>query len=213
MHKMNLKNEFGDHKWDNFGGISPLIAVFKSFHTLSPEIEQIINEQTFPVAFAKGKHLASPLKRNRYIFLIIKGAVHGYIKAGNQKITTWIAAEAELAGSIRNLWKEVDSDEYIESIEPVLAIAVPHSMSRYLYDHFSIANYVGRKMTEIYYQGASERAFIARLPIAAKRYQRFLVSYHHLLERVPLKYIASFLAMRLETLSRIRSAAREDTKK
>lgn len=203
---MNLKNEFGENKWENFGGISPLIAVFTSFHELTPEIEEIINRETFPVIFAKGKHLASPLKRNRYIFLIIKGAVHGYIKSGGHRITTWIAVENELAGSIRNLWTEEASEEYIESIDPVLAIAIPHEMSRYLYDHFPIANYVGRKMTEIYYQGASERAFICRLPTAKKRYERFLVAYPQLIHRIPLKYIASFLGMRLETLSRIRTS-------
>ncbi|MCX2476954.1 Crp/Fnr family transcriptional regulator [Pedobacter sp. MC2016-05] len=203
---MNLQNEYGEAKWNDFGGRSPLIAVFQSYHELNPEIEQIINKETFPVSFPKGKHIASPLKRNRYIFPIIRGAVHGYIKAGNHKITTWIAADFELAGSIRNLWQEVDSEEYIESIKPVLAIAVPHSMSRYLYNHFPIANYVGRKMTEIYFRGASERAYIAKLPTAAKRYDRFRHIYPHLLNRVPLKYIASFLGMRLETLSRIRTA-------
>jgi hypothetical protein len=78
-------------------------------------------------------------------------------------------------------------------------------MSRLLYERFETANYVGRKMTEIYYQGASERAFICRIPTTKKRYERFLNTYAHLLERVPLKYIASFLGMRLETLSRIRS--------
>ncbi len=209
--KMILKNELGDKKWDNLGGISPLISVFKLFHPLNSEIERIINEQTFPVTFAKGKHMASPHNRNRYIFLILKGSVHGYIKAGNKKITTWIVIENELAGSIRNLWIEEASEEYIESIDPVLAVAIPHEMSRYLYENFNIANYVGRKMTEIYYKGASERAFISRLPTAKKRYERFLITYNYLLDRVPLKYIASFLSMRLETLSRIRTAEAKNT--
>jgi len=80
-------------------------------------------------------------------------------------------------------------------------------MSKLLYDKFPIANYVGRKMTEIYFLGATERAYISRLPTALKRYQRFLVSYPHLINRVPLKYIASFIGMRLETLSRIRKKA------
>ncbi|MGM9478289.1 Crp/Fnr family transcriptional regulator [Pedobacter sp. GSP4] len=202
---MNLKNELGDRKWDNFGGASPLIQVFKAFHPLNDAIEKIINEHTFPVSFAKNKHIASPLKKNRYIYLILQGSVHGYIKLGGQKITTWIAIENELAGTIRNLWTEEGSDEYIESIDPVVAIAIPHSMSRFLYDNFAIANYVGRKMTEIYYRSASERAFISRLPTAKKRYERFLKTYGYLADRVPLKYIASFLGMRLETMSRIRS--------
>jgi len=202
---MNIENIYGDKKWTDFGGESPLIAVFKSFHDLSPEIKDVINEQTFPVNFAKNKHVASPLKRNKYIYLILKGAVHGYIKVGNNKVTTWIAAENELAGTIRNLWEDVPTDEYVETIENVLAIAVPHSMTNYLYENFLIANYVGRKMTELYIKGASERALLARLPTAQKRYQRLLLIYPHLMNRVPLKYIASFIGMRLETLSRLRS--------
>ncbi|KQM68200.1 hypothetical protein ASE74_24220 [Pedobacter sp. Leaf216] len=204
---MNIENIYGEEKWKAFGGFSPLIAVFKSYHPLNPEIENVINEWTFPIHFAKNKHIASPLKRNRYIYLILEGAVHGYLKMGNKKITTWIAAENELAGTIRNLWESEVSDEYIETIDPVFAIAIPHEMSKLLYENFPIANYVGRKMTEIYFQGATERAYISRLPSALKRYKRFLVSYPYLINRVPLKYIASFIGMRLETLSRIRKLA------
>lgn len=202
---MNIENIYGDQKWTAFGGQSPLIAVFKNFHELNPEIEQIINEYTFPIKFAKNKHIASPLKRNKYIYLILEGAVHGYLKMGNKKITTWIAAEHELAGTIRNLWEDIPTDEYVETIENVFAIAIPHDMSKLLYEKYPIANYVGRKMTEIYLQGASERAFLCRLPTALKRYERLLVSYPNLLNRVPLKYIASFIGMRLETLSRLRA--------
>ncbi|RBQ05484.1 Crp/Fnr family transcriptional regulator [Pedobacter miscanthi] len=210
---MNIENIYGEDKWVAFGGFSPLITVFKSYHPLSPEIENIINTYTFPVRFGKNKHIASPLKQNRYIYLILEGAVHGYLKMGNKKITTWIVAENELAGTIRNLWENETSDEYIETIDPVFAIAIPHEMSKLLYENFPIANYVGRKMTEIYFQGATERAYICRLPTALKRYKRFLVSYPHLINRVPLKYVASFIGMRLETLSRIRKQTLTDVVK
>ncbi len=202
---MNIENKYGEAKWAAFGGFSPLISVFKSYHPLNPEIEKIINQYTFPVEFAKNKHIASPLKQNHYIYLILEGAVHGYLKMANKKVTTWIAVENELAGTIRNLWENETSDEYIETIDKVLAIAIPHEMSKLLYENFPIANYVGRKMTEIYFQSAAERAYLCRLPTAQKRYQRFLLTYPHLVKRVPLKYIASFIGMRLETLSRIRT--------
>jgi hypothetical protein len=43
-----------------------------------------------------------------------------------------------------------------------------------------------------------------RIPSATKKYELFLKNYGHLMGRIPLKYIASFPGMTLETLSRIR---------
>jgi signal-transduction protein with cAMP-binding, CBS, and nucleotidyltransferase domain len=182
-----------------------LISIFKAFHPLNEEIEQIINTDTFPVVFKKNKFISSPVHRNKYIFLLLSGAARGYMKFGNKDITTWIAIENELVGTIMNLWEETESDEYIEAIEPIVAIAIPHEMSKKLYDNFPIANYVGRKMTELHYAQAFERGFLCRLQSAEKRYNRFLKSYPGLINRISLKYIASFLGMRIETLSRIRA--------
>ena len=203
---MNPERKVTKDKWADFNGFSPLITVFRNFHDLTPEIEFIINNQTFPVVYKKNKFISSPLHRNKYIFLLLKGVARGYMKEENKEITTWIASEYELVGNIRNLWEEdVDTEEYVQAIEDVIAIAVPHSMSRQLYLNFDIANYVGRKMTQIHYLTACERAYISRLQSAEKRYLRFTKSYPELVNRVPLKHIASFLCMRLETLSRIRS--------
>lgn len=193
-------------KWASFNGFSPLISVFKNFHELSPEIEYIINAQTFPVTFKKHKFISSPLHHNRYIFLLLKGVARGFMKDEKKEITTWIAAEYELVGNIRDLWNEDGpTDEYMQALEDVVAIAIPHATLRHLYLNFDIANYVGRKMTQMQYLAACERAYISRFQSAEKRYLRFAKIYPHLIDRVPLKHIASFLCMRLETLSRIRS--------
>src|SRR5690242_11835931 len=103
---MNPEKIDTENKWLQFNGFSPLITIFKAFHPLNDEIEEIINKETFPVIFKKNKFISSPLHRNKYIFLIIQGTVRGYMKHGNKEITTWISKENELVGTIRNLWEE-----------------------------------------------------------------------------------------------------------
>ncbi|GAA3950895.1 Crp/Fnr family transcriptional regulator [Pedobacter ginsengiterrae] len=202
---MILVNLSDENRWKDYNNFSPLISIFKQFHPLNREIERLINEQTFPVSFKKNKFLVSPVDRNNYLFLIVKGVVRSYIKDDKTEITTWMAKENEVVGTIRNLWLEGGSEEYLQAIEDVDLIAIPHTLSDYLYDNFPEANIVGRKMMELYYRTAEERAYLCRISSAEKRYKRFLISFPGLVNRVSLKYIASFLAIRLETLSRIRA--------
>lgn len=202
MIAVNLSDE---DRWKKYNNFSPLISIFKKFHPLNAEIERRINQHTFPISYKKNKFLVSPLDKNKYLFLIVKGVVRGFIKDGNTEITTWIAKENEIVGTIRNLWADSDSDEYLQALEDVDLIAIPHVLSEYLYENFAEANIVGRKMMELYYRSAEERAFLCRISSAEKRYKRFLISFPDLINRVSLKHIASFLAIRLETLSRIRA--------
>jgi len=202
---MILVNLSDENRWKDYNNFSPLISIFKQFHPLNREIERLINEQTFPVSFKKNKFLVSPVDRNNYLFLIVKGVVRSYIKDDKTEITTGMAKENEVVGTIRNLWLEGGSEEYLQAIEDVDLIAIPHTLSDYLYDNFPEANIVGRKMMELYYRTAEERAYLCRISSAEKRYKRFLISFPGLINRVSLKYIASFLAIRLETLSRIRA--------
>ncbi|WP_316795727.1 Crp/Fnr family transcriptional regulator [Pedobacter agri] len=202
MIAVNLSEE---DRWKKYNNFSPLISIFKKFHPLNDEIEERINQHTFPISYKKNKYLVSPVDRNKYLFLIVKGVVRGFIKDGTSEITTWISKENEIVGTIRNLWIDGDSEEYLQALEEVDLIAIPHVLSEYLYENFAEANIVGRKMMELYYRSAEERAYLCRISSAEKRYKRFLLSFPDLINRVSLKYIASFLAIRLETLSRIRA--------
>ena len=202
MIAVNLSDE---ERWKIYNNISPLIDIFKKFHPLNDEIERRINQHTFPISYKKNKYLLSPVDRNKFLFLIVKGVVRGFIKDGSTEITTWISKENEVVGTIRNLWGEGDSEEYLQAFEDVDLIAIPHVLSDYLFENFTEANIVGRKMMELYYRSAEERAYLCRISSAEKRYKRFQASFPDLINRVSLKHIASFLAIRLETLSRIRA--------
>lgn len=139
----------------------------------------------------------------------MKGVVRGYIKHNNKEITTWLNAENEIVGSISNFGlPEQAAIEYVQAIEDAVFVEIPYVSVEYAYENFIEINVIGRKLLEENYRGAERRAFICRLPTAEKKYQHFIATKPGLVNRISLKYIASYLGMTIETLSRIRSKMR-----
>src|SRR6185295_14628152 len=107
--------------------------------------------------------------------------------------------------SIRGLSLQEPSLENIQTIEECDLVVADTAALQYLYENFVEMNVVGRKLLEQYYKDAEERAFICRIPNASKRYRHFVETKGDMANRIPLKYIASYLGMTIETMSRIRS--------
>lgn len=139
-----------------------------------------------------------------HIYFIKKGSVRGFIKEGDKDITTWITAENELVTSIYGLSTRRPSVENMQAIEDCEMLTLTFTDVENLYLQYPEFNIVTRKLLERYYQDAEGRAYIARLTNAENKYTHFLARYGHLSNRTPLKYIASFLGMTIETLSRVR---------
>jgi CRP-like cAMP-binding protein len=191
--------------WEKEGGLSPLAAFVNYIHPVSSEVTRYINQHSIPKQVERGEYLLKTGEICRHIYFIRKGAIRGFIKEGAKEVTTWITAENEMVTSIRGLSLQEPSLENIQAIEHCDLVAAPFESLQYLYEHHIEMNIVGRKLLEQYYRDAEERAFISRIPNAGKRYQHFLETKSNLANRIPLKYIASYLGMTIETLSRIRS--------
>jgi hypothetical protein len=73
-----------------------------------------------------------------------------------------------------------------------------------LYKDFDSFNYTARVLTEQYFSQSEQRLYLLRKQKAEDRYRYFIENHPDLLQRVPLQYIATFIGMNLETLSRIR---------
>jgi CRP-like cAMP-binding protein len=184
--------------------ISGVITVLSHFHPISQEIEDYFRQHAYPSSFAKGDLLLKAGAMCEHIHFIRKGAVRGFVKEGDKDITTWITAENEMVSSIYGLYSKQPPIENIQAIEDCETYTMAISDLETLYAQFPEFNVVARKLLERYYVDAEERAFIARLTNAEIKYSLFLKRYEHLSNRIPLKYIASFLGMTLETLSRVR---------
>ena len=184
---------------------SPFTLFVKNIYPVSTEAQAFINQKSYPGQLNKGELLVSAGSMCSHIYLIRKGILRSFVKEGSKEITTWISSEQELATCITSFGLQQPARENIQALEDCELSALSLEDLQYLYDHFPEANIIGRKILEKYYRDAEERAFIARLMEATSKYKHFIVTKSDLLNRVPLKFIASYLGMTLETLSRIRS--------
>ena len=184
--------------------LSSVIATLDYFHPLSEGIKDYFKKYSYSCSFRKGKLLLKAGQVCDHIYFIKTGAIRGFFKEGKKDITTWISAENEVVSSISALDIREPALENIQAIENCELLALTWVDYQNLYVEFPEFNIVARKILQKYYQDAEGRAFIARLTNAENKYRFFITRYGHLTNRIPLKYIASFLGITLETLSRVR---------
>lgn len=183
----------------------PIIAFVSQFYPLTDEMIRFILGRTTSRKVQKGKFLLKPGEYCNEYYFIHKGILRSFIKYGRKEITIWINPEGEITTAIRSMSGPKISGEYIQVIEDAELVVIPYESMAELYERFPEMNQVGRMLLEQYYSASEERVFIARIPNAAARYQHFLQSRPELLNRVPLTYVASYLGITLETLSRLRA--------
>ena len=184
--------------------VSSVITILNYFHPVSEGIVKFLKEHAYSVFFNKGELLLEEGQVCEHIYFIRKGVVRGFIKEGKKDITTWITAEGEMVSSILSFEEKGSAIENMQAIEDCEMLALTLVDLEKLYEQFPEFNIVSRKLLQQYYSDAEGRAFIARLTNAETKYKQFLTRYSHFANRIPLTYIASFLGMTLETLSRVR---------
>ena len=184
--------------------ITPLLAIIRQLHPLSPEAETFLKEHVTAAMVRKRKMLLKEGTVCEHVYFVVKGAVRGFVREGHRDITTWITIEDQFVSSIFGLHQRSPAIENIQALENCELLAMTLDNLEILYQQFPESNILARKLFQIYYADAERRAFIARLTKAENKYRHPLLHHQHLSNRIPLKYIASYLGMTLETLSRVR---------
>ena len=186
--------------------ILPVTDLLTHFGNENQEIFNYIEKNVVPVSITKGSMLIEAGEICKEIYFVQKGVFRGFIKEGKKKeITTWLTAEGELVSAIRSFILKEVTHENVQALEDSVLLQFSRKKMDYIYDHYPEFNKFGRKILEQYYCDAEERTYINRLSNAELKYEYFLKTRGHLVNRIPLKYVASFLGMTIETLSRIRT--------
>lgn len=184
---------------------NPLIPFFEQIYPLEDEVKQFICDNTFQKNISRGKYLLKPGEICNHYYYIHKGLLRAYIKFGSKEITTWINNETTIVTSIRSMSVKEPSREYIQALEDTQVIGMHADKMEEIYTRFPQMNLVGRLLLQQYYSDAEERSFLSKIPNAEIRYKHFVNTRPELQNRISLKYVASYLGITIETLSRLRS--------
>ena len=150
----------------------------------------------------RGEYLVQPGEYCQKYYFIHQGLIRAFVKQEKKEVTTWISMNNEMVTSIYSMLEQKPSIEYIQAIrESVLLELDAHDLEK-LYEVVPTFNTNIRKLITAYYQDAEMRSYIARMPSATSRCSFYLDRYPEKALLAPKKYIASFLGIREETLSR-----------
>ncbi|RYG03529.1 MAG: Crp/Fnr family transcriptional regulator [Chitinophagaceae bacterium] len=156
------------------------------------------------VELPKGELLVREGRICRNIYFVEKGAMRGFYTLGGKEITHWFAFENDFVTSNHSFIREQPSVENIQLMEDAILWKLSkQDLQRLMNDHHDIERLV-RMNYEKYYIRLEERFVNAHFKSASERYQDLLTETPHILERVPLGWIASYLGISQETLSRVR---------
>jgi CRP-like cAMP-binding protein len=184
--------------------VSSLTRVLSQLHPLPEGVVRYLSLHCREEKIAKKTVLVRSGEICNNIYFITKGLIRGYIREGIRDITTWMTAENELVTSISSLAGNEAAGENIQTVEDCELLRLSYAHLEQLYIIFPEFNITIRKLLQQYYLDAENRALIARLSKAESRYLHFLKRHGHLANRAPVKYIASFLGLTHETISRVR---------
>lgn len=180
----------------------------KNITAISP-----LSSESMKVFLSAWKHWTVPkehflLKEHTvsdYLYLIEKGVARIFYYKNEKEITEWIAMDREFFFSITSFFRRIPSHLIIQILEPSEVYGIHHDDYMNLADRYHDIERLLRKMVTSSLILSQIRMDSIQFESAQQRYEKLLQTTPQIVQRVPLTYIASFLGVTLETLSRIRS--------
>ena len=182
------------------------------YSTMTHDELDILESVLTPMKYAKGEVILAEGDTCTNIYWIVKGLVRQYYYKNNKELTEYMAAENTIMMSIESLFKEKPSMQIIQALEPTVIYALPKKELEAVAMRSVNIQILYRKILEESLIISQLRADMLRFESAQDRYQKLVKSSPQLVLRAPLVYIASYLQMTPETLSRVRTAALLDGK-
>ena len=176
----------------NLGGLIPLELV--------SEIVGLMEKQKFP----KNHLLHKEGEICKHIYFIEEGVGRTFFYKEGKDITVHIASEGELITAIDSVISLKKSRYNVELLEDSQVFSITYAtLQSLLTKHPEHEKYMRLILEQLYSEGANRiEEFL--FYNARERYQNLLKINPTILNRVNLGYIASYLGMTQETLSRIR---------
>lgn len=144
-----------------------------------------------------------------YFNFIIKGLVRKYFIKGRDEINTQISFEGHIIHAQESFHSRTISEYFVEAIEPTVMLSVTYDDLEKAYSGSNKMQYLGRLVvtTSMVLKDRWQNQILMLTP--RERFLRFVTRHSDLMQRVPQKYLASYLNIKPETFSRFKHLIKE----
>ena len=178
--------------------ISQIIPLDKEDYNL---VESLFN----PLKINKNTHLAEVERPVKYAFFINSGYIRYYktLDSG-EELTIHLYGPNNFATSLNSFFSGSVSDETMQSLTDCDLLCISKENLEKLYATSPKWQYFGRKLMEGFLIEKEQRVIDQLSMTAQQRYAKLFEKERNIVQNVQVKYLASFLGIKPESLSRIK---------
>lgn len=170
-------------------------------HEELDELESIL----VPMKFSKGEMILEEGEVCENIYYIDKGLIRQFYFKNGKEVTEHLGADRSIFMCIESLFLEKPTHLQVEAIESSIIYALSKRRLEKVALHNVNIQILYRKILEESLILSQVHADLVRFETAGDRYKKMCKLMPQVVLRAPLVYIASYLQMTPETLSRVRA--------
>ena len=177
----------------------------RKYSTMTHEEMDVLESLLVPIKYGKGEKILQEGEICRNISYIERGLIRQFYFKNGKEVTEHLGVDHSIFMCIESLFKEEPTRLQVEALEPTLVYALPKARLEAAAMRNVNIQMLYRKILEESLIQSQIHADLVRFESAPNRYKRLCDLNPQVVLRAPLTYIANYLQMTPETLSRIRS--------
>lgn len=177
---------------------------FESYVQLSKDEKQLLSQFVERKNYDRKVRIVDIGEPDRYLHFILTGLVRKFLIKGKEQIVQSIAKEGTILATSASFYYQLPSNAVVETLEPTIIESISKENLDKLYATDNKWERLGNlMMSEFVIQKEYLLLdFIRMTP--REKFLHFMKSNPDLLQRVPQKYLASYLEIKPETFSRLK---------
>jgi CRP-like cAMP-binding protein len=141
-----------------------------------------------------------------YLYFLKKGIVRFIVLMEEKEVTIDFAFEGEFFSAYSSFLTREPTKSAIITITATACYRISYSRLQKVYVEVEESEKIGRLAAEKLFVKKTTREMDLLTLNPEEKYKKLLANHPHFIKYIPLKYIASYLGMSPETLSRVRSS-------
>lgn len=178
----------------------------RKYSTMTHDELDVLESILVPIKFAKGEMILKEGEVCKNIYYIEHGLIRQFYFKNGKQITEHLSEDRTIFMCIESLFREEPTKLQVEALESTLVFALPKHRLEQVALHNVNIQILYRKILEESLIISQKHADLVRFETAQDRYKKMCKMNPQVILRAPLVYIASYLQMTPETLSRVRAS-------